>query len=315
MRTTLLALALAALVACAGTLDPSRLLGAAPAGADAAVPDAAALCPDVPQLLASACGAAGCHAPPSAAAGLDLASPDVASRLVGVRATSGDLLADPDAPSTSVLYLRVSGASAGPRMPEGAPPLADADVACVLAWIEGLSAPAAPADASADVPAADATPPGTTTLRIAAGQTADYTDTDGNVWSADEDYTGGTSAAAAAPLAIANTKDPTIYSGQRYGTFSYQLPVTNGAYTVTLKFAEIYDGITGPGQRVFDVSINGATVLTGFDIFAVAGARDVAHDETFAVDVTTGAITVELAPGAKGVQNPMLNSLAVTPRS
>jgi len=45
-----------------------------------------------------------------------------------------------------------------------------------------------------------------------------------------------------------------------------QYPVSNGSYNVNLDFAESY--VTGPGQRIFNVSINGTEVLNNFDIYA-----------------------------------------------
>jgi hypothetical protein len=63
-----------------------------------------------------------------------------------------------------------------------------------------------------------------------------------------------------------------------------------GTATVTLKFAEIEQ--TAPGQRVFDVAINGQTVLHDFDIFAEAGGANVALDKTFTVPVIDGQVYV-----------------------
>ena len=42
-----------------------------------------------------------------------------------------------------------------------------------------------------------------------------------------------------------------------------------GKYSVTLKFAELY--WTAKGGRVFNVAINGTTVLSNFDIFFHCG--------------------------------------------
>ena len=53
---------------------------------------------------------------------------------------------------------------------------------------------------------------------------------------------------------------------------TYTIPNRSGAQTVTLYFAETY--VTGAGQRLFNVSINGATVLTNFDIYASAGGAN-----------------------------------------
>src|SRR5208337_695952 len=63
-----------------------------------------------------------------------------------------------------------------------------------------------------------------------------YTDTAGVVYQADTDYAGGTIASTTA--AITGTTDPTLYQSERYGNFSYNVPLANGNYTVTLKFAE-----------------------------------------------------------------------------
>jgi hypothetical protein len=49
---------------------------------------------------------------------------------------------------------------------------------------------------------------------------------------------------------------------------------------------------TAPGERVFDVAINGQTVLHDFDIFAEAGGANVALDETFTVPVIDGQVYV-----------------------
>jgi beta-galactosidase len=81
---------------------------------------------------------------------------------------------------------------------------------------------------------------------------------------------------------VTNPAPQSVYQNQRVGnTFTYTLPgLTPGAsYTVRLHFDEFY--WTQPGQRVFNVSINGTQVLTNFDIFATAGGQDIAIVEPF----------------------------------
>ena len=55
------------------------------------------------------------------------------------------------------------------------------------------------------------------------------------------------------------------------GEFTYTLPgfEPGRPYTVRLHFAEF--GVSGPGQRKFNVDINDHRVLTDFDIAAAAG--------------------------------------------
>ena len=67
---------------------------------------------------------------------LDLQSPGVAARLVGVAASGGGLLIDPTDPSQSVVYTKLTATPPfGSRMPLGMVPLDDAMLACVLSWV------------------------------------------------------------------------------------------------------------------------------------------------------------------------------------
>jgi len=136
-----------------------------------------------------------------------------------------------------------------------------------------------------------------------------YTDTLGNSWAADNSFTGGQ--ASSTTQTIANTPDPTLYQTERFGDFSYEFTVPNGAYNVKLKFAEIY--WSSPGQRVFNVAINGTPVLTGFDIVAAAGAPYTAIDETFPVTVTGSSITIQFSTGAANY--PKVSAVEINPSS
>ena len=129
-----------------------------------------------------------------------------------------------------------------------------------------------------------------TPIRVRAGGAA-YTDPSGAVWSADTGYSGG--GTYHTTNAISNTSTPTLYQSERYGNLRYQFSVPNGTHTVTLKFAEIYFNSPTPGKRVFNVAINGITVLSNFDIIAQAGAAFKALDESFLVPVSAGTITIQ----------------------
>src|SRR5437763_530998 len=76
-----------------------------------------------------------------------------------------------------------------------------------------------------------------------------------------------------------------------YGDFSYSIPVQNGSYTVTLHFAEIQ--YWNRGDRVFNVAINGSTVLSNFDILTQVGPR-MGMTKQFPVDVTNGKIQIDV---------------------
>lgn len=51
----------------------------------------------------------------------------------------------------------------------------------------------------------------------------------------------------------------------------YRLPVLGGRYRVRLLLAELFDGATNVGDRLFDIEVNGATVASGFDTVAEYG--------------------------------------------
>jgi hypothetical protein len=77
------------------------------------------------------------------------------------------------------------------------------------------------------------------------------------------------------------------------GAFTYKITgLTPGvAYAVRLHFAEIV--YVAPGQRKFNVAINGTPVLTDFDIFAAAGAANTAIVRSFnSVADPNGTITI-----------------------
>jgi hypothetical protein len=147
-----------------------------------------------------------------------------------------------------------------------------------------------------------------TPIRVNAGGKV-YTDSLGQTWSADTDYSGGNVHATTSP--IKGTPDPTLYQTYRYGQFSYQFAVPNGGYNVVLKFAESY--WHSAGQRIFSVSINGVLVLTNFDIVAAAGAPLTAIDRAFTIKVTSGTLTIKFIKGSADV--PKVNAISVAPLS
>ncbi|MBZ5582640.1 MAG: malectin [Acidobacteriia bacterium] len=132
-----------------------------------------------------------------------------------------------------------------------------------------------------------------TPIHVNAGGPA-YTDSKGVAWSADTGY-GGAGSTYATSASISNTSDPALYQTSRYGQFTYTFSVPNGSYTVNLKFA---DPVMGAAGRVFNVAINGAAVLSNFDIAAQAGGARRALDESFPVSVSGGQIAVAFTQGS-----------------
>lgn len=78
---------------------------------------------------------------------------------------------------------------------------------------------------------------------------------------------------------IAGSPDPDLFATERYGHFTYAIPVdTRDRYTLVLHFVEFYFGSQaagGVGSRVFRVMCNGETLLDNFDIYKEAGSLHV----------------------------------------
>jgi hypothetical protein len=156
------------------------------------------------------------------------------------------------------------------------------------------------------VPPLSVTPP----VRINCGAVEKMTDSEGNLWLADEGYADG-NPYEAEDAQITNTKDPEIYRTERYSVSAYRYGVPNGKYTVKLLFAEVYSGISSPGDRVFSFNVQGHE-FKNFDIWTKAGGPDKAYIESVDVDVTNGVLDIMFTPV---VENPKINGIEILPGS
>jgi endo-1,4-beta-xylanase len=105
-----------------------------------------------------------------------------------------------------------------------------------------------------------------------------------------------------------------VLQTERYGqtSFSYTIPNRTPGTTqaVTLYFVEGYTGITGAGQRLFDVVINGTTVVSSLDIYAEAGGANKAIAHTYNTTANEqGQVVIQFKVGTK--QLPKINAIVV----
>lgn len=149
-----------------------------------------------------------------------------------------------------------------------------------------------------------------TIIRIKAGVTAPVTDSAGNVWLADQGFEGGDTIERP-DAEIAGTKDQVLYRAERYSMDSFSCPLPNGKYQVKLYFAETYDGITGPGERVFSFNVQGQE-FKDFDVWKKAGGPLKAYVETVNVEVTNGKLMIKFT---SNVENPEINAIEIIPAS
>jgi Malectin domain len=146
-------------------------------------------------------------------------------------------------------------------------------------------------------------------IRINAGSDANITDADGNIWLADRGFDGGDSAPRDADLKIENTKDAALYRTEHWGMSSFSQALPNGKYVVKLHFAETWEGVSGPGERVFSFNVEGQE-FRDFDVYVKAGGRQRAYIETVNVAVTDGKLDITFEPN---VDNPEINGIEILP--
>ena len=145
-------------------------------------------------------------------------------------------------------------------------------------------------------------------IRIKAGISEKFTDSSGNVWLPEQGFDGG-DITDRPDLEIANTKDPALYRTEHYSMNSFSIPVPNGKYIVKLHFCETFEGIEGPGQRVFSFNVGGHE-FKDFDVWVKAGGPRRAYIETVNVEVTDGKLTITFTPN---VENPQINAIEIIP--
>jgi Malectin domain len=117
-------------------------------------------------------------------------------------------------------------------------------------------------------------------LRILARQSPYYSN-DSEWWSPDGYFEGGQISSYTAP--VSGTDDPELYQTERWGNFSYAIPVPPGKYSVWLHFAARHaDGVSSalaPGGgslvRIFNVYCNGEAILENFNLPREARQADV----------------------------------------
>ena len=107
----------------------------------------------------------------------------------------------------------------------------------------------------------------------------------------------------------ANAAPMAVYQTARNGTPVYTIPglAAGAQYTVLLHFAETY--WTGTGERVFNVAINGATVLGNLDIYSKVGANTALVEQFTATANSSGAIVVSLMDGT--ADQPVISGIEI----
>jgi hypothetical protein len=136
-----------------------------------------------------------------------------------------------------------------------------------------------------------------------------YYSNDSRWWSPDTYFKGGRLSTSQQPAE--GTDDPEFYESERWGHFSYAIPVAPGRYTVTLYFIEHHaagnadraagsaTGNESSEEGVFDVFCNGRTVIGGLDIVRLGEHHPLIRKIRGLEPNAQGKLLLEFVPGTR----------------
>jgi beta-galactosidase len=151
-------------------------------------------------------------------------------------------------------------------------------------------------------------------VRIKAGDLTGYVTADQQRYGSDMYFSGGEGKGINPPDTPKDERinvggsDVRLYDSYREGQFSYRVPVPEGKYKITLRFAE--PTAAAAGERVFAVSVNGKPLLKKMDVFSAAGGKLKAVDQTVQARARDGALVIEFTP-VKG--QAIVSAIAIAP--
>jgi len=117
---------------------------------------------------------------------------------------------------------------------------------------------------------------------------------------------------------VAHPIPDAVWNTSRFLESSYTVPglTPGGAYQLRLYFMDWY--FSHPGQRIFDVDVNGSPFLINFDIIGTAVARGADGQEAFGVERdlsltadATGTVRIDFIRGA--ANQPQINAISLVP--
>lgn len=150
---------------------------------------------------------------------------------------------------------------------------------------------------------------GAAVLRVNAGSGGAFVDPQGNPWTADFGFNGGT--ASSYSNAISGTGNPQLYQSRRtvsssFPLLSYDFDLPAGDYRVVLHFVETLTNAT-TGSRVFDVVAEDMLKVDNLDIHARVGNLAACMVE-FSVNVSDGRLDLDFP---KVASNPTISGIEV----
>ena len=144
-------------------------------------------------------------------------------------------------------------------------------------------------------------------IRIDSGDAVGHRAADGQLVGSDNFFTGGEarllnglSAGGFAPgvhvvrKTVSGARDPALYDGYRVGSFSYDIPLPNGDWNVTLHSFENIPNLVA--TRTFNVIANDGVKLNAWSPGKAAGGAFKAAEPSFKVHVQNGHLQLQFEP-------------------
>jgi hypothetical protein len=143
---------------------------------------------------------------------------------------------------------------------------------------------------------------------------ANYTDSGGNLWNADQAYTTGewgfygpdNTIDRGTSTPISNTQDDRLFQTERYGLSGYRFDLGNGTYEISLLFAETYHA--SAGNRIFDVYVEGQLKLDNLDVYSRVGGNTALIETISGINVTDGQLNISFG---EITELPMINGIMI----
>ncbi|MEL7348068.1 MAG: malectin domain-containing carbohydrate-binding protein, partial [Pseudomonadota bacterium] len=172
--------------------------------------------------------------------------------------------------------------------PEGA-----RDTATVSVRIDGEGQVAN--DPEPDEPEEEPDPqPGGFSLYLNAGGQG-FTDDSGTAWVSDGSYATQSRATGEGTSIAGGSSADRVYESHRWDPdLAYNIALENGTYDLTFKFAETY--FRSAGKRVFDVDVEGVSVIDNLDVYGETGSRGASYDVVVrGVEVRDGRLDIDFS--------------------
>lgn len=159
-------------------------------------------------------------------------------------------------------------------------------------------------------------PDATRGLHVRAGHLTGLTTSTGLRFGSDNFFTGGqvselrlAGRTKVAPSNVTGTRDPELYASYRQGAFSYDLPLPDGRWTVTLHLFEPETDAAKAAARSITVLANGKPVLTGFNPALAGGGSLKAVTHSFTA-TASGGLKLDFSGGGNGA---VVSAISISP--